>query len=193
VADVSFEDAVDAMRSRLGASAAAHSERVAATAAGLALVYHADPEAARLAGVLHDWDRDRPREQLVGAARSAGLEVSDSEIAVPRLLHSKTGAEGVRERFPELPEEVFSAVAKHTVGAVEMGTLDKIVFIADMIEPSREYPGVEELRESVGVVDLDELFALAYQQSVGFLVSARKHIHGDTVAVWNAHVAGGKR
>ncbi len=190
---VSYDDAASAVRSRLGAKAAGHSERVAETSAGLAVAYGADIDDARLAGLLHDWDREVPRGELVDTARDAGLAVSDSDVAVPKLLHSRTGAAAVRARFPELPDAVVSAVSKHTVGAVEMSDLDRIVFIADMIEPARDYPGVEELRDAVGTVSLAELFALAYQQSVRHLVDARKRIHEDTVAVWNAHVAGDSR
>ena len=180
------------MRGRLSAAAAAHSVRVGDTAAALADRYGVDPDNARLAGLLHDWDRERNRTELLGDAERSHEVVDPVEREVPYLLHARTGAEGVREAFPDMPAEVLDAIAKHTVGALKMSPLDMVVYLADMIEPSRDFPGVAELREAVGSVSLEALFADAYRQSVMYLVGARKHIHPETVAVWNTYVAGAK-
>ena len=193
MADVTFDTAVGALGARLSEGALAHSLRVADTAAGLALIYGADPALAKLAGVLHDWDRELNAEELVASASGAGLGVSEADRAVPYLLHARTGAHGLAEAFPGLAPEVVTAVERHTMGAADMSALDMVVYLADMIEPSRGYPGVQELRDAVGTVPLSELFALGYQHSVAHLVEARCRIHPETVAVWNALVAGGER
>lgn len=187
-----FDEALAAVRERLGERGAGHCERVAATAAELAETYGADVELARLAGLLHDWDRDRAKSELVESARGEGLEVSPTDEAVPYLLHARTGAAGITREFPGLPPEVVQAVARHTVGALDMTALDEVVYLADMIEPARDFPGVEELRAAVGSVPLSELFALGYQLSVMHLVRRRKHIHPETLVVWNALVVGEK-
>ena len=190
---VSYADAMDAVKAHLGAGAAAHSRRVGDTAMALAVLYHVDPEMARLAGTLHDWDRERSADELLQTATTTAMPLSDAEKARPRLLHARTGAVAVQRALPGLPVEVADAVARHTVGSVDMTPLDMVVYLADMIEPQRDYPGVVQLREAVGAVSLEELFALGYQQSVMHLVSARKPIHPETVAVWNRFVAGGPR
>ena len=141
---VTYDDALSALEARLGHKAAKHCKRVAATAAELAAAYGVDVESARLAGLLHDWDRETPPETLLAAAARDGVEVSDADAANPHLLHARTGAVAVREAFPDLPAEVTQP----------------------------------------------ELFTLGYQRSVRYLVDARKRIHPDTVAVWNALVAG---
>ncbi|MDR3686099.1 MAG: bis(5'-nucleosyl)-tetraphosphatase (symmetrical) YqeK [Coriobacteriia bacterium] len=187
---VSYDDAVLAVEARLGHKAAKHCKRVAATAAQLAGGYGVDVEAARLAGLLHDWDRETPAETLLATAGNDGLAVSDADAANPHLLHARTGAIAVREAFPSLPADVTQAISRHTLGAPGMTPLDMIVYLADMIEPHRDFEGVERLRDAVGIVSLPELFALGYQRSVRYLVDARKRIHPDTVAVWNALVAG---
>ena len=74
-----------------------------------------------------------------------------------------------------------------------MTELDQVVYIADMIEPTRDYPGIEELRDAVGEASLAELFALGYQQGFMHLVRERRRIHPDTLDVWNALVAGESR
>lgn len=187
---VTFDEAFSAVQERLGERDALHSLRVAQTAAGLAETYGADVEQARLAGLLHDWDRNRPPGELLGAALDAGMDVTPVDEAVPYLLHAYTGAAGLATVFPELPAEVLQAVARHTVGAPGMTDLDQVVYLADMIEPHREYPGVDKLRDAVGTASLDELFTLGYQLSLMHLVRDHRRIHPDTVDVWNGLVAG---
>lgn len=193
VGEVTYQEALDAVRARLGAKGAGHSERVAQTAADLAVVYGVDVDRARLGGLLHDWDRDRAKSELLAAAADEGVVLSEADRAVPYLLHSRTGAHGLAERFPGLPADVVTAVSRHTVGAVGMTDLDMIVYLADMMEPARTFEGVDELRSSAGRLTLRELFALGYQQSLSHLVHARKRIHPDTVAVWNDLVSGDQR
>jgi len=184
-----YESAAAALRERLGKDALAHSERVADTAQGLAAVYGVDALSARLAGLLHDWDREATQDELLDSARVEGLSLAPAEEVQPRLLHARTAAASLAREFPGLPAEVVSAVARHTVGQAGMSDLDMIVYLADMLEPARDFEGADDLREAVGTLTLDELFARAYQHSLMHLVHARKVIHPDTVAVWNAHVA----
>lgn len=187
-----YESAHSALAARLSASALAHCERTAATAATLAETYSADVELARLAGLLHDWDREVPKKDLVAHAERHGLEVSDVEHATPKLLHARTGAAAVRAQFPGLPEPVYSAVEKHTVGALDMSDLDRIVYLADMIEPGRAYPGVQALRDLVGRVSLGELFLQGYAVSIESLLQRRKRLHPATVEIWNSLVSSAK-
>ena len=143
--------------------------------------------------MLHDWDREASHDELLDSARGEGLVLAPAEEAQPRLLHARTAAASLAREFPGLPAEVISAVARHTVGEAGMGDLDKVVYLADMLEPERDFEGAGELREAAGTMTLDELFARAYQHSLMYLVRERKLIHPDTVAVWNAHVAGEAR
>jgi predicted HD superfamily hydrolase involved in NAD metabolism len=193
VAPVSFDEARSAVKARLGEKGAEHCARVAETAGELAAAYGVDVELARIAGMLHDWDRDRKKRDLLDSARNEGLAFTSVDEAVPYLLHARTGAAGIAAEFPGLPDEVVQAVARHTVGAQDMSPLDEVVYLADMIEPARDYPGVQELRSAAGTVPLSELFALGYQLSVMHLVRSRRRIHPETLDVWNALVAGERR
>ena len=184
-----YDTAAQALKERVGEKAFSHSENVARTAGDLALIYGVDPEQARLAGLLHDWDRELTGEELLSAAAVEDIAVTWADECSPRLLHARTGALALTRAFPGLSDEIVRSVELHTLGAVEMSALDMIVYVADMIEPGRAYKGVDDLRETAGTVSLEALFAGAYQQSVLHLVRARKPIHPDTVAVWNAHVA----
>lgn len=186
-----YESAHRALAARLGERALAHSQGVAETAADLAACYGLDVEAARLAGLLHDWDRELTASEVLAAADRHGRETPADAVErrSPKLLHAWTGAAAVRDAFPGIDEAIVHAVARHTVGDAAMTPLDKVVYIADMIEPGRAYPGVDDLRAAVGDEALDELFAKAYTASVEQVIRERKVLHPDTVGVWNAHVA----
>jgi len=193
VTAVSHDEALAALETRLGTKAAKHCKRVSKAAVVLALAYGVNPDLARLAGLLHDWDREQSSEALLASAKAAGIEITPADEATPRLLHARTGALAARAALPGLPDEVVNAIARHTTGAIGMSDLDMVVYLADMIESHRDYLGVDELRDAVGMVSLAELFALGYRQSVRHLVEARKLIHPVTLDVWNEYVAGEPR
>jgi predicted HD superfamily hydrolase involved in NAD metabolism len=189
VSAVEFDRADRILAERLGEKSLAHSRAVAETAGLLASVYGVDPDAARLAGLLHDWDREVEAAELVSEAERQGMELSSSDREVPYLLHARTGAGTLQQAFPDLEDEIRDAIARHTLGAADMSELDMVVYIADMISADRIFPGVGALREAVGNMSLGDLFALCYQQSVSHLVATRKRIHPQTVSVWNSLVA----
>ena len=190
---VDFDVAHAELAERLGAKALAHCEAVAETAGSLAETYGIYPARARLAGLLHDWAREMTAEELLSAADAHDFSLTDVDEAVPYLLHAKAGAEQVRAAFPELDADVSRAVELHTMGSASMSELDMIVYVADMIEPTRTFRGVEELRDAVGQVTLDELFVRAYARSVIRLVERRRRIHPETLEVWNTLVAEERR
>lgn len=179
------ETAREALQHRLGDKALAHSDAVAEAAASLAEAYGVDVEMARLAGLLHDWCKETSKPELIEAAMEHGIHVTEVDVQRPYLLHGPVGAAELAVSFPGLPEQVLQAVRVHTFGAVEMSDLDRVVYIADMIEPRRGYHGVDELRATVGTVSLCELMTLAYARSVIHLVEKRKLLHPTTVSVWN--------
>jgi predicted HD superfamily hydrolase involved in NAD metabolism len=163
-----------------------HCKSTAAMAKIMAGIYHVDPETAYLAGLLHDWDRCVPHDELVETARGIGIPITPEVLAAPPILHAHTGAAAVAAAFPEVPQEVITAIKHHTVGVPDMSDLDKLVYIADMIEPTRTNPHVDTLREMVGTIGLDALFMQAYQNTMMHLVRNKKVMHPATTKVWNA-------
>ncbi len=188
---VDFDTAHATLARRLSEKALAHSERVAATSAGLARIYGVDVDEARLAGLLHDWDRETPREELLAAANRAGIERHSADAAAPRLLHARTAVASLQQELPGLSREVLDAIERHTLGSPDMTPLDMVVYVADMIEPGRAYRGVDDLREAAGTLALEDLFAEAYRHSLMHIIRERRPIHPVTVEVWNALVARG--
>jgi predicted HD superfamily hydrolase involved in NAD metabolism len=186
---VTYQAAEQALADRLSEPALRHCRAVAETAAALAAIYGVDVERAQLAGLLHDWHRELEHDALVSSAQEAGIVVEAVDLRVPYLLHARTGAAALGEEFDGLDDEVLTAIERHTVGSPEMTDLDMVVYVADMIEPGRSFPGVNDVRECVGTVSLRDLFAQAYAHSLAHLVRSRKQIHPMTVAVWNSLVA----
>jgi len=176
-ADIPIERARTAVRRHLKPGAAAHCERTGETARALAVRFGADPDAAQLAGVLHDWSREDTEGHLLEYAEDAGLTVLPEERVHPYLLHARVAAEQVRLAFPGIRLDILSAIAAHTVGAVPMTDLDKIVYVADAIEPARTYDGVDELRATADAGTLDELFAEAYARSIAYVVAKGAPVH----------------
>lgn len=161
-----------------------HSLGVSETAHSLALRFGVDPERAALAGLIHDCARDLGDAELLSKANDAGIPVSYEEKVCPLLLHGPVGAAISRDRFGIEDEQVLRAVAIHTTGATDMGLLDKIVYIADKIEPGRSYQAVSPLR-SAAEQGLDEGVAACLAHFMVYLVSKGLVVHPDMVKAWN--------
>jgi predicted HD superfamily hydrolase involved in NAD metabolism len=117
-----------------------HVVRVARMAERLAAAHGLDGEPARTAGMLHDLARLYPAERLIRECTERGMAIDDFERANPVVLHARLGAELARERFGVADEAVLSAIRKHTVADAVMSPLDAVVYLADGLEPGRDYP-----------------------------------------------------
>jgi predicted HD superfamily hydrolase involved in NAD metabolism len=148
----------------------AHILRVARTAERLASAHGLDPLPARIAGLLHDLARLYPGERLLRECAERGLPVDAFERANPVVLHARLSAELAREDFGVADEAILAAIRKHTVAAATMGPLDEIVYLADGLEPGRDFAGRAETL-ALALADLGEgmraalAHTLTYQRS----------------------------
>ena len=120
----------------------------------LAAQYGENAESARRAAILHDVTKALTYEQQIEYCRVWSVPLSESDRSQPQLLHAITAADAARRIFGE-SEAVCSAIRWHTTGKADMTRLEKIVYIADMVEKTRSYPGVAAIREALRR-DLDE-------------------------------------
>lgn len=141
-----LEEADRLSRSRLSKKRYAHVLGVAETAESLARAHGLSPGKARLAALLHDAARESSPEELLKSARSYGLQPDGFTGERPMLLHGPVAAEEARRELGIEDPEVVEAVRVHTTGAPEIGPLALVVYVADKIEPGRDYPSVERLR-----------------------------------------------
>jgi predicted HD superfamily hydrolase involved in NAD metabolism len=133
-------------RSRLSDKRYGHTLRVAQTAGELARVHGLDEEKARLAALVHDAARETGPEEFLRLADEWDLPVREPERQSPKLLHGPVAAELARRELGVEDEEVLEAVRAHTTGSPAMGPVALALYVADKIEPARDYPSVERLR-----------------------------------------------
>ncbi|NTU88653.1 MAG: HD domain-containing protein [Actinobacteria bacterium] len=178
----------EAIEGRLSGTRLAHSISVAETAGSLAELYGCDVDEARIAGLLHDWDKHLDDDELFERIDELGISVTDELRRMPILLHAHTGAVAVAREFPELSKRIIDAIARHTVAVKDMTDLDEILYVADKIEPFRKTRDAEAIRESVGEKSLHELYIDAYASTLLHLVDRRRFIFPGALDVWNSLV-----
>lgn len=150
-----------------------HTLAVAGTAASLAMCYGADVEKAEIAGLLHDCAKCLDVKKMQRLCEKAGLEVSAFEKSSGSLLHSKAGSVLAAEKFGADDEDMLNAIRYHTTGRPGMSLLEKIIFVADFIEPGRNVAPNLPLIRRMAFSDIDEAMlkilydTLVYLNSTG--------------------------
>ncbi|BEU87398.1 bis(5'-nucleosyl)-tetraphosphatase (symmetrical) YqeK [Selenomonas sp. TAMA-11512] len=163
-----------------------HSLGVMHTAVEIAERLGMPAEQVRTAALLHDCGREIAVENMVEEAEKRGIEVGEIERAMPLLLHAPLGSKIAEEVYGVQDPVILQAIALHTVGAASMTDLDKLIYFADMIEPMRKYPEVEELRRFGREALLDEMFFAGVSASIAFVIEKKGLLHPATVAARNA-------
>lgn len=162
-----------------------HSLGVAEEAERLADKYGADKKKAHLAGLVHDVakeiDADSARTMLKDRF---GIRVDPVTYNVPKLLHAPLGACLAQTEFGIFDAEILDAIKYHTTAKADMSLLTKIIYMADYIEPNRDFDGVDELREQA-YDDLDEAIITGLDYTISELLSDGKMFHPDTVHARN--------
>jgi predicted HD superfamily hydrolase involved in NAD metabolism len=137
-------------RSRLSERRYEHTLRVADTAENLAMAHDLEADRARLSALLHDAAREMGPEEFLNLADKWGIQVGEPEQQSPKLLHGPVAAELAKRELGVDDEEVLEAVRAHTTGRPGMGPLALVLYVADKIEPARDYPSVGRLRRLAG-------------------------------------------
>lgn len=145
----------------------------------LAARWGADETDAAEAGILHDITKKRTVSEQLLLSEKYGMINDTVEITAPKLLHAKTGAAMSRDLFG-VPEEIEGAIRWHTTGRADMTLLEQIVYLADYIEPTRDFPGVEKLR-SLAYEDLRSAMILGLKMSVEEIRADGREPHSSTV------------
>ena len=146
-----------------------HTLAVAGTAASLAMCYGASVEKAELAGLLHDCAKCIPNKKKIKMCDENGVTLTEFERSHPFLIHAKLGAFIAGRHYGVSDPEILSAITWHTTGKPEMSLLEKIVYIADYIEPMRcKSPDLPQIRK-MAFEDLDECMYLVLKSTVTFL------------------------
>ena len=157
----------------------------------LAERFGGDPEKAGVAALLHDITKHLSPQEQLNLCEKYGIIPCTVEKSEPKMLHGKTAAAIAREEYG-MPEEICDAIACHTTGRRGMTLLDKILYLAEYIEDTRDFSGVEKARK-LARQDIDRALLYCYDQTLTDLVERGKLIHSDTVAAYNDMIAHGVR
>lgn len=146
-----------------------HTLGVMYTAGALAMRYQENIRSALIAGLLHDCAKCIPTNKKFKMCSKYHLEVSETERSNPSLLHAKLGAYLAEKKYHVRDEAILSAITFHTTGKPAMSLLEKIVYVADYIEPGRrELPNMAEIRR-VAFENIDECIYQILQDSLNYL------------------------
>ncbi len=162
-----------------------HTLGVQYTSMALAMVYGEDLERASLAGLLHDCAKHMSEDKLYEKAKKYDLPISKVEKKNPFLLHGKVGAALAEKKYGITDQGILNAIWYHTTGRPEMTLLEKIVFVADYIEPGRKNaPNLPELRK-LAFENLDLAVLETLKQTLDYLKDGGGDIDPQTELTYN--------
>lgn len=177
-----------ALKTRISKSRYDHSVRVSQEAVKLAEHHGVDPIQAQVAGLMHDVCKGREKVALERYGDS--IDRTDARFLTLPTRHAPLAAMVLREEFGIEDEEILEAVACHTTGRENMTLLDKIIFIADAIEPERNYPTVKKLRK-LAYKNLDQAILKSLSDTLVHLIDKNVEIEPDTVLARNSLIQNG--
>ncbi|MDP4153860.1 MAG: nicotinate (nicotinamide) nucleotide adenylyltransferase [Bacillota bacterium] len=165
-----------------------HSVSVRDESIKLARIYNVDIAKAALAGLLHDITKEKTYDEQLQLCKEFGIILSTVEKNAPKLLHAKTGAYYIREKLGIDDEDIFAAVYYHTTGRAGMSPLEEVIFLADFIEPLRDFDGVDSIRQ-YAYTDLNKAIVTACDISIDEVRNNNMTVHENTLSA-RAYYAG---
>ncbi len=179
------------LKENLSAKRYSHSEGCAIRARELAQLYGLDEDKAYLTGLMHDCAKNFSNEELYDIIKNeikTGFD--ESELKNPKTYHAIAGAYFVKKYFEADDPEIIQAVRNHTIGAVDMTLFDKVVFLADKIEPyQRDEKYVKKIMKIIkkfkGITGLDVALLKCFEETIKSLVKRKLYICPTTIDVYN--------
>ncbi|MCR6110357.1 bis(5'-nucleosyl)-tetraphosphatase (symmetrical) YqeK [Bacillus sp. A301a_S52] len=164
-----------------------HTQRVVETAAHLADKYGGNKNTIKLAAILHDYAKNRPVEEMKNIVKTIETIPNDVLLYGDELLHAFVGAHYVKEELRVKDEAVLSAIYWHTTGKENMTVEDKIVFLADFIEPGRTFEAAEKVRITAAQ-DLDKACLECLIHTICYLTKKGVPVYPATFKAYNDFV-----
>ena len=153
-----------------------HTKGVMYTACCLAMANEYNIDKAMLAGLLHDCAKCIPNDEKIKICNDNNILINDAELSNPGLLHAKVGSYIAETKYNITDPDILHAIKVHTTGCPEMNILDKILYIADYIEPKRDIaPRLDYIRK-IAFEDLDTCIAEILYDSLHYLSGQNKSI-----------------
>ena len=162
-----------------------HSLNVELEAIKLSQIYSSDIEKARVAAIAHDVAKAHSDEELLRMAQSYSLKIDEIEYNFPQLLHGPVAANICSTEFGISDLDVLNDIKYHTTGRKSMSLLEKIIYLSDVIEPGRDFPGISDIRE-IALKDIDRALILACNSTLIYITKKNYLIHPLTIEFRNS-------
>lgn len=172
------------IKERLSPKRAAHTLATVETALQMTEGTGLDRQKVYLAALLHDYAKELPPQTLLDLAKANGFLSCSAEEAQPDLLHGPAAAWLVRQEFRIEDEEILQAIRYHTTGRPGMGLLEIIIYLADLVEPLRQYDGVDKLRRKCSK-NIYKGLLYAFDSTLIYVLERKLLIHPLTVQARN--------
>ncbi|MEZ0536150.1 bis(5'-nucleosyl)-tetraphosphatase (symmetrical) YqeK [Caldicellulosiruptoraceae bacterium PP1] len=161
-----------------------HSLQVMKISEELALHYNCDKQKAIIAGLLHDCAKCLETDVLLNYAKNSGIFIDKIMVSQKELLHGPAGKYVAEKIFLINDVDILNAIAYHTTGRENMSLLEKIIYVADIIEPSRCFSGIELIRE-LAFKDLDKSIIKAMESTLKYVFDLGGLVHPYTINARN--------
>lgn len=157
------------VKERLNKKRYIHSVGVAYTAANLAYIYDIDIDKARIAGILHDNAKCFDSDELIKRCKKENIPLSKYELEMPELIHSKLGSYIAHSELNINDNDVLNAITYHTTGRPNMSLLERIIYVADYIEPNRSNLDNMEYIRKCAYKDINEAIVLISESTINYI------------------------
>jgi len=179
-----IDDIITFLHDNLDPQRTEHSLKTASMASTLAKIHGEDERKAYMAGLLHDIAKGLSGEAIAKTAEDYRVSADEYEQNNKELLHGRLGAAMANKLFGITDEDVLNAIRWHTTGRAGMSRLEKIVYIADLTEPSRKFDDLDDIRE-LAKKDVDLAMRLALQKVMEFVKRKGFALHPNSIKAYN--------
>ncbi|MCR3758219.1 bis(5'-nucleosyl)-tetraphosphatase (symmetrical) YqeK [Clostridium felsineum] len=180
----SYDKITDYLMENLGEKRFKHSLGVMDTAVELAQKYGENVEKAKIAGLVHDCAKKLSGENIIEICTKEGITLEDEEKKYSYLLHGLAGRILAQKVIGICDEDVLNSIEFHTTGRENMSLLEKIIYIADYIEPTRDFEGVDKLRKAA-YENLDKALLMSFDNTIKFIIDKGGFLHHNTIEARN--------
>lgn len=173
------------LRDKLPEKRYIHSLGVCSTAVKLAEIFNVCKYKAAVAGILHDYAKYLSENEARYYVAKFHIEIDDVMDKQIDLAHGLIGAELVKRELDIEDMDILNAIRYHTVGRKNMTDIEKVIYVADYIEPNRKFPGVEDIR-GIALEDLDKATLMALNNSINHVISKGLLLHTNSIFARNS-------
>lgn len=177
------EQALEIVKQQITEHRYLHTLGVADTAVALANQYGVDAKKAELAAIFHDYAKFRPKEEMRKMILTQGMPKDLLQFNA-ELWHAPVGAYLVETEAGITDTDILDAIRFHTTGRPGMTKLEKVIYLADYIEPGRHFPGVDDVRE-LAKTNLDQALIRSIQNTIVFLLKKEQAVYPNTFYTYN--------